>query len=341
MDNYQRDTITYYDNNCKKYETEKHVLDDNFRELYHPFLERIIEGGKILDFGCGTGRDAKYFMENGYQVDALDGSREMCKIASDNIGKKVIHKNFLDFKVVDTYDGIWASASLLHLSTDDLLKVLKKLAKALKNNGYLYVSFKVGEFEGIRNSRYFNDMTEEKLKNLLTKVEEFELVDVYYNESTLVKQINKNWINFILKKKEMVKVLSLKEPFATLIKNKIKFVETRSWKTNYRGELYIHASITKSTLGHKNEDFMELVKDLSLSPGKIICKCKLVDCIYMTDKYIEDMKKNHYQEYICGRYEVGRYAWVLDDIEVLKEGMPAKGKLGIWSYFTGDKKRQD
>lgn len=127
-----------------------------------------------------------------------------------------------------------------------------------------------------------------------------------------------------------MKALSIKEPFATLIKEKIKYIETRSWKTNYRGELYIHASSTKSTLDHKNDDFMNLIKDLSYQPGYIICKCKLVDCIYMTKEYIEDMKINHYQEYICGRYEEGRYAWILDDIEVLDKPILAKGRLGIW-----------
>lgn len=129
-----------------------------------------------------------------------------------------------------------------------------------------------------------------------------------------------------------IKVLSIKEPFATLIKEKRKLIETRSWKTNYRGELYIHASISKSNLNNKNQSFIELTKDLSFNPGYILCKCKLVDCIYMTKEYIEDMKKNHYQEYLCGRYEEGRYAWILDNIEPLYKPIPAKGKLNIWNY---------
>lgn len=130
-----------------------------------------------------------------------------------------------------------------------------------------------------------------------------------------------------------MKVLSIKESFATLIKEKIKFIETRSWKTNYRGELYIHASITKSTLDYKNEDFMNLIEGLSYQPGYIICRCKLVDCIYMTEDYINNLKNNNYEEYICGLYEVGRYAWVLDDIEALDISILVKGKLGIWNCF--------
>lgn len=127
-----------------------------------------------------------------------------------------------------------------------------------------------------------------------------------------------------------MKVLSIKEPFATLIKEKIKKIETRSWKTNYRGELYIHASLTKSNYQDRVE-LMNIVNKFEMSYGNIICKCKLVDCKYMDEKFVKEIKNNH-QEYICGEYKVGRYAWILDDIEILEHPIEAKGKLGIWNY---------
>lgn len=129
-----------------------------------------------------------------------------------------------------------------------------------------------------------------------------------------------------------MKVLSIKEPYATLIMHKKKTIETRSWKTNYRGELYIHASksnVAKEYL--EKEGLNELIKDVSMNYGCIICKCHLVDCIYMTEEYIEKMKKEDPQEYVCGAYSVGRYAWILENIEVI-EPIEAKGKLGIWNY---------
>lgn len=132
-----------------------------------------------------------------------------------------------------------------------------------------------------------------------------------------------------------MKVLSLKEPFATLIKNKKKLVETRSWNTNYRGELYIHASVTKidkEIRGRK--ELFDLLGNESLGFGRIICKCRLVDCIYMTKEYVEDMKINRFEEYLCGEYKEGRYAWILDSIEPLEEPIKAKGQLGIWNYYT-------
>lgn len=132
-----------------------------------------------------------------------------------------------------------------------------------------------------------------------------------------------------------MKVLSLTEPCATLIKEKKKFVETRSWKTDYRGELYIHASATSIPKDWKEDtEFMSLVDGVPLNFGNIICKCKLVDCIYMTKEYVENMKKNNYQEYICGKYEVGRYAWILENIIPLENPIKAKGQLNIWNYYN-------
>ena len=128
-----------------------------------------------------------------------------------------------------------------------------------------------------------------------------------------------------------MKVLSVKEPFATLITNGIKKIETRSWKTNYRGELFIHSSgknIAKEFL--INDFVINLIKNMDMNYGNIICKCNLVDCIYMDDEFIENIKKNQI-EYNCGEYKVGRYAWIIDDIKTIYP-IPTKGKLNIWNY---------
>ena len=128
-----------------------------------------------------------------------------------------------------------------------------------------------------------------------------------------------------------MKVISIKETFATLIMNKIKLIETRSWKTNYRGELYIHASgksLAKEFLN--NQYVFELIKDLDMNYGNIICKVNLVDCIYMDEKFLKKIKKNK-QEYNLGKYELGRYAWVFEDIVPITP-IEAKGKLNIWNY---------
>ena len=126
-----------------------------------------------------------------------------------------------------------------------------------------------------------------------------------------------------------MKVLSIKEPFATLIKDGVKIYETRSWKTNYRGAIYIHASLSLS----KSERVENANKYLTseIKPGFILCKCKLVDCIPMTDEFTKYIN-NETSEYEYGLYSEGRYAWKLKVLEVLDEPIPAKGKLGIWNY---------
>ena len=129
-----------------------------------------------------------------------------------------------------------------------------------------------------------------------------------------------------------MKVLTIKEPFATLIKNKVKYIETRSWKTNYRGELFIHSGLAKLTKEvRKRKCLSELYNEDDLKFGYIICKCNLVDCIYMTEEFIKQEKLKNPKNFIAGRYEVGRYAWILEDIEPINP-IEAKGQLGIWNY---------
>ena len=128
-----------------------------------------------------------------------------------------------------------------------------------------------------------------------------------------------------------MKVLSIKEPFATLIANGDKLIETRSWKTNYRGEIFIHASgkeVAKEYL--TNEYVISLINNLPMNFGNIICRANLVDCIYMDDDFIKQIKLN-VKEHNLGLYEKGRYAWIFEEIEPIYP-IPAKGKLNIWNY---------
>ena len=128
-----------------------------------------------------------------------------------------------------------------------------------------------------------------------------------------------------------MKVLSIKEPFASLVCLGKKKIETRSWKTNYRGELFIHASgknLAKEFL--TNDYVIDLIKNLDMNYGNIICRCNLVDCVYMDETFLEYIKQNPI-EYNLGEYKQGRYAWVMEDIEPIYP-ISAKGKLNIWNF---------
>ena len=129
-----------------------------------------------------------------------------------------------------------------------------------------------------------------------------------------------------------MKVLSIKEPFASLIKEGHKKIETRSFKTSYRGEIYVHASIKKVTDNYEdNKVLNELMKTLKYNYGDIICKANLVDCKLMDEEFLKDISNNP-KEKSLGIYKLGRYAWILKDIEVI-DSIPAKGNLNIWNYY--------
>lgn len=129
-----------------------------------------------------------------------------------------------------------------------------------------------------------------------------------------------------------MKVLSLMEPWGSLIKEKIKYIETRSWKTNYRGELYIHTSLKKiPKKDERIQNLVNLLQDKDIKYGYIIAKCNLVDCVYMDEDFVNKIKNENPIEFMCGEYAVGRYAWILKDIEMIKP-IEAKAHLGLWEY---------
>lgn len=161
-------TVEYYNANADAY-TER-TLHNDMEEQYRFFLKYVPSGARILDLGCGSGRDTKYFRDCGYSVTAIDGSEEMCKKAESYTGISVRQMDFLDLNDREIYAGIWASASLLHLPKKDLMRMFAKLRKAMTKDGILYMSFKEGNFEGIRDGRYYTDLTEGELFNLVNTV---------------------------------------------------------------------------------------------------------------------------------------------------------------------------
>ena len=126
-----------------------------------------------------------------------------------------------------------------------------------------------------------------------------------------------------------MKVITLKQPWASLVANGYKLYEFRSWKTKYRGDVIIHSC--KGVYPIK-ENIMHLVNKNELKYGYMICIATIVDCIYIDDKFSEKMKKENINNYLCGDYTAGRYGWVLDNIRIIKEPIKISGKLGLWNY---------
>lgn len=195
----QNDTLGYYDTHAEEF--YKSTVNVKFAAMQERFCTKLKRGAYILDFGCGSGRDTKYFLEQGYHVEAIDGSVEMCKLASEYTGIEVKNMLFQELAEVEKYDGIWACSSILHLPIDELPEVMNKMAAALKGNGIIYTSFKYGTFSGERNGRFFTNMTEETFADLLNGIDSLEIQEQWTTLDVRPNRGEEKWLNLILRKR--------------------------------------------------------------------------------------------------------------------------------------------
>jgi cyclopropane fatty-acyl-phospholipid synthase-like methyltransferase len=191
------ETLHYYDKNAGAFANG--TADIEFSEMQDMFLAELKEGASILDFGCGSGRDTRYFLQKGYRVTALDGSAELCRIAEEKTGISVIQMDFNDFDEQDQYDGIWACSSILHLPKQELKNVLVHMEKALHNDGIIYTSFKYGDFSGMRNGRYFTDFTEDIFKMFFADMEQLVIEKLWITDDVRPGRQDEKWLNTILR----------------------------------------------------------------------------------------------------------------------------------------------
>jgi len=188
--------MSYYKEHAKEFIED--TLNCDMSEQYC-FFEKYLNGkGTILDIGFGSGRDSLYFKSKGYEVYAIDPEEEFIEHAKKLGLKHVFNLKAEGIEFADMFDGIWACASLLHVSSENLKEVFKRCARALKKDGVMYVSFKYGEFEGERNGRSYLDMTEKTIVPFiesagLTIVDQHISVDVRPNRE-------ERWLNLALRK---------------------------------------------------------------------------------------------------------------------------------------------
>jgi len=154
------DTLTWYNQRAAQFAAQTADLD--MGALHERFLRHVRPGGRILDAGCGTGRDAVAFARSGFLVTAFDASAEMVRVATERSGPRVTVKH-MRFEEVDwrgEFDGIWACASLLHVPRGAFKAVALRLCAALKPAGAWYMSFKFGQGERVSVGRLFIDHTD-------------------------------------------------------------------------------------------------------------------------------------------------------------------------------------
>ena len=193
-------TLQYYEDHAEAFAAD--TLHADMQEIRQRFLSRLCPGARILDFGCGTGRDTKAFRDLGYEAYALDGSPAMCRMAGELTGTLVRCVDFRDYapEEQERYDGIWACASLLHLNRQELESVLHKLADAQQPGGILYLSFKYGEYEGERNGRYFTDFTLEAFREFLKDIPEYRIAEYWVTGDVRDGRKDERWLNMIMER---------------------------------------------------------------------------------------------------------------------------------------------
>lgn len=190
-------TIEYYNQHVDEFIQTTLYVD--MQSLYQPFLAELDKNARILDLGCGSGRDILAFKQKGYEVDAIDYSEELVKKATELTGIQVRYQSFCEIDEHEIYDGIWACASLLHCERAELSKVIKNLVNALKPNGIIYMSFKYGDLDREKDGRTFTDLNEQQTEELLKKFDNVALIQQWITLDKRPERQEK-WLNLIWKK---------------------------------------------------------------------------------------------------------------------------------------------
>lgn len=195
------DSIDYYNRHAAEFYDRTVELD--LKEELERFILLLPEGAAVLDLGCGSGRDSLYMKEEGLDVTAMDASEELCELAQIHIGQDVLLMRFEEIDFMEVFDGVWANASLLHVPLEELDEVLDKIIKSMKTEGILYMSFKYGDFSGIRDGRYFKDYNTRELKELLGRHPLLELIEIYKNEDVREEKKMDRWIHVLARKLDL------------------------------------------------------------------------------------------------------------------------------------------
>jgi SAM-dependent methyltransferase len=191
-------TVEFYNEQAGQYVAE--TVDLDVSNIRNRFLNLIPDGGHILDLGCGSGRDSRFFLDQVYSVTAVDASYEVAKLASEFIGQPIENITFQELDYLEEFEGIWACASLLHCPKTEMAAVMQRMIRALKPNGTIYMSFKYGNRERVdERGRFFNDYTEVEMSKLLTEYAELQIVEIF-TESKPLRSGFQTWLNVFARK---------------------------------------------------------------------------------------------------------------------------------------------
>lgn len=202
-----KSTLHYYDKNAVEFADQTVNID--MHDLYKLFLNQLPQRNtqSILDVGCGSGRDANYFANQGYDVTAMDASAELIQWARQHHMSSRISWVHLDFSSIkkeaweNKFTGIWACASLLHVPFLELSFIIKLLLYTLTDDGVMYLSFKYGKGERLDEERFFCDINEARWKTIVSKIPQEIEYDIWLLADKRADCKN-TWFNVIIKQKD-------------------------------------------------------------------------------------------------------------------------------------------
>lgn len=156
------------------------AIDMSGSKMMHEFLTRLPARARVLDAGCGSGRDAAHFASLGHEVCAFDAHPDLVRLAHAHMGVAAMRLTFAEVEFDSAFDGVWACASLLHLPPDQLPDALARLARALVPGGIITVSFKQGQSPRYDPAgRYFNDLDETGVQAALDATDDLTTVTTF------------------------------------------------------------------------------------------------------------------------------------------------------------------
>ncbi len=193
------DSARYYDEHADEFYALSVGAD--MTALRDAFLAHLPPGTRILDAGCGSGRDSRAFLDRGFRVTALDASAAMVARASALLDQPVLHMRFADLTFDEAFDGIWACASLLHVPRAEMPTVLDRLGRALAPGGVLFASFKWGDGEVVRDGRLFTSYDEASFTRLLDAANAtLPVIDLWRTEDVRPGRGGEYWLDVLLRK---------------------------------------------------------------------------------------------------------------------------------------------
>ena len=189
--------IDYYNANAQQFFDS--TKDADLSGLYSDFIGGLKRSGRILDAGCGSGRDTKHFLSLGYQVEAFDASKELARLASEFSGINVAVATFENFTSRNLFDGIWACASLLHVPNSRLKDVIMNLSRFLAKEGLIYFSLKYGSGERIENGRLFTDANEAIILSIMREIDELAIQKMWVTSDVRPAR-SEAWLNVLARR---------------------------------------------------------------------------------------------------------------------------------------------